>query len=360
MANAALLERLKKASTVKMASVLGDSKVFGKKDLIPVPVPMMNVLFSGELDGGFSPGLTQFAGPSKHFKTSFVLLAAKAFLDKYEDGIIIFYDSEFGTPQSYFSAFGIPLDRVFHVPVTDIEQLKFDIMQQLDGLGREDKVMIVIDSIGNLASKKEVDDALAGNNKADMTRAKQLKSLGRMITPHLTLKDIPLFAINHIYMTQEMYAKAIVGGGTGLYYSADNIYIVGRQQEKDGTEVSGYNFVINVEKSRFVKEKSKVLLNVTFDKGINKWSGLLPIALETGHVVKPKVGWYAKVNTETGEIEGKNYREKETHTADFWMPILKDEVFRRKVKEMFKLAEVSMIEDDVARDQDMDDEGDDE
>src|SRR5690606_16106051 len=126
-----------------------------------------------------------------------------------------------------------------------------------------------------------------------------------MITPHLTLKDIPLFAINHIYMTQEMYAKAIVGGGTGLYYSADNIYIVGRQQEKDGTEVSGYNFVINVEKSRFVKEKSKVLLNVTFDKGINKWSGLLPIALETGHVVKPKVGWYAKVNTETGEIEGK-------------------------------------------------------
>lgn len=344
MANAALMERLKKASTIKDSAILGESKIFGKKDLITTPVPMLNVLFSGELDGGFTPGLTQFAGPSKHFKTSFVLLAAKAFLDKYpEDGIILFYDSEFGTPQSYFTTFGIPLDKVFHTPITDIEQLKFDIMQQVEGLTRADKVLIVIDSIGNLASKKEVEDALAGKGAADMTRAKQLKSLGRMLTPHLTLKDIPAFAVNHIYMTQEMYAKAIVGGGTGLYYSADNIYIVGRQQEKDGTELAGYNFVLNVEKSRFVKEKSKVLITVTFDKGIDRWSGLLEVALATGHVTKPKVGWYAKVDQSTGEIVGKNYRESETSTADFWEPLLADKSFKDAVKEMFKLAEVDMI-----------------
>lgn len=345
MANAALMERLKKASTVKDSAVLGESKIFGKKDLITTPVPMMNVLFGGELDGGFAPGLTQFAGPSKHFKTSFVLLAAKAFLDKYpDDGIILFYDSEFGTPQSYFDSFGIPLEKVFHTPILDIEQLKFDIMQQLDQLNRGDKVFIVIDSIGNLASKKEVEDALAGKSAADMTRAKQLKSLGRMVTPHLTLKDIPMFAVNHIYMTQEMYAKAIVGGGTGLYYSADNIYIVGRQQDKDGTELNGYNFVINVEKSRFVKEKSKVLLNVTFDKGINRWSGLLDVALATGHVTKPKVGWYCRMDPKTGEIDlNKSYREKDTNTEAFWAPLLADPTFKEAVKGMFKLAEVDMI-----------------
>ena len=351
MANAALMERLKKASTLKDSAVLGESKIFGKKDMISTKVPMMNVLFSGELDGGFSGGLTQFAGPSKHFKTSFALLAAKSFLDKNPDGIIFFYDSEFGTPQAYFDSFGIPLDRVFHTPDVNIEELKFDIMAQLEGIGRADKVMFIIDSIGNLASKKEVEDALKGNAAADMTRAKQLKSLGRMITPHLSLKDIPMIAVNHIYMTQEMYAKAIVGGGTGLYYSADNIYIVGRQQDKEGTEVVGYNFVINVEKSRFVREKAKVLLNVTFDGGINRWSGLLEVAQATGHVVKPKVGWYAKVDRSTGEISGKNYREAETDNAAFWESILSDQSFKDAVREMFQLGEGEMIKADVVADE---------
>ena len=88
-----------------------------------------------------------------------------------------------------------------------------------------------------------------------MSRAKQLKSLFRMITPNLMLKDIPLVAVNHTYKTMELYAKDVVGGGTGSYYAADNIYILGRQQEKEGTEVIGYNFIINVEKSRYTKEK---------------------------------------------------------------------------------------------------------
>ena len=81
--------------------------------------------------------------------------------------------------------------------------------------------------------------------------------------------------------------KGRVGGGTGSYYSADNIYILGRQQEKEGTEVVGYNFIINVEKSRHVKEKSKIPVSVSFDGGISKWSGLLDLALESGHVIKP-------------------------------------------------------------------------
>jgi hypothetical protein len=43
-----------------------------------------------------------------------------------------------------------------------------------------------------------------------------------------------------------------------LIIQPDNIFILGHQQEKDGTEIVGYNFIINVEKSRYVKEKSKI------------------------------------------------------------------------------------------------------
>ena len=287
-----------------------------------------------------------WAGPSKHFKTAFSLLMAKAYLDKYEDGVVLFYDSEFGTPQSYFDAFGIDTERVIHTPITDIEQLKFDVMAQINNIDRTDHVIIVIDSIGNLASKKEVEDALEGKSAADMTRAKQLKSLFRMVTPHLTIKDIPMVVVNHTYMEIGMFPKAIVGGGTGSYYSADNIYILGRQQEKDGSEIVGYNFIINVEKSRHVKEKSKIPVSVSFDGGISKWSGLLDLALESGHVIKPSNGWYQKVDKESGEIDEKKYRIKDTDTKDFWLPILTSKSFYTFVKDKYSIGNVEMIQND--------------
>ena len=149
-------------------------------------------------------------------------------------------------------------------------------MSQLNDLERTDQVMIIVDSVGNLASKKEVDDALDGKSVADMTRLlKQMKSLFRMITPHLTLKDIPAVVVNHTYKEIGLFPKDIVSGGTGIYYSADNIFIIGRQQEKKGTDVVGYNFIINVEKSRYVREKSKIPIEVSWEGGISKWSGLL-------------------------------------------------------------------------------------
>lgn len=208
-----ILDKIKKNSTIKDSAILSESKFFKKKDMIPTSVPIINVALSGRLDGGLTPGITMWAGPSKHFKTAFSLLMAKSYLDKYPDAALLFYDSEFGTPQSYFDTFGIDTSRVVHTPLTDIEQLKFDIMQQLSNVERGDHLIIVIDSIGNLASKKEVDDALDGKSVGDMTRAKQMKSLFRMVTPHLNLKDIPLVVVNHTYMEIGLYPKAIVGGG---------------------------------------------------------------------------------------------------------------------------------------------------
>ena len=342
-----LKDRLIKNSTIDYTATLTDSKIYGKKDMIPTRVPMINVALSGSIDGGLTPGLTVLAAPSKHFKTAFSLLMAAAFLKSNPEGIILFYDSEFGTPESYFTSFGVPLDSVVHTPITDIEQLKFDVMQQLQELKRDDKVMIVIDSVGNLASKKEVEDALKGSSAADMSRAKQLKSLFRMVTPHLTLKDIPMVVVNHVYMTQEMYSKAVVSGGTGIYYSADNIWIIGRQQDKDDKELLGYHFVINIEKSRYVKEKSKIPITVGFDSGINKWSGLLDLALEGKYIVKPKQGWYARVDQETGEISGKNYRAADiVDNGDFWKTILSETNFNEWIKNKYALSSGEIMKKD--------------
>jgi RecA/RadA recombinase len=338
-----LINKLKKNSTIEHTSVLSKSSLLKEKDVIPTSVPMVNVALSGKLDGGLTPGITVLAGPSKHFKTAFALLMAASYQQKYPEAVILFYDSEFGSPQAYFETFGIDMDRVLHTPITDVEELKHDIMAQFSQLEKGERVMIVIDSIGNLASKKEVEDAVEGKSVADMSRAKQLKSLFRMTTPHLTLKDIPMVVVNHTYKEIGMFPKDIVSGGTGIVYSADTIWIIGRQQEKTGTEISGYNFIINIEKSRFVKEKSKIPITVSFEGGIQKYSGLMDIALEGSFVVKPSNGWYAKVDQETGEILEKQ-RFSDTQTRLFWEDILNSEKFQEYVRKKYEISHGNIME----------------
>lgn len=332
-----IMDKLKKNTKVDYTSILADSKFFNDKDLVPTDVPMINVALSGSMDGGLAPGLTVLAGPSKHFKTSFALIMASAYLKKYEDSVLLFYDSEFGSPQAYFENFGIDTNRVLHTPITNVEELKFDMISQLEGLDRDDKVVIVIDSIGNLASKKELDDAINEKSVADMSRAKALKGLFRMVTPYLNMKDIPLLAVNHTYQEIGLFPKAVVSGGTGIYYSADNIWILGRQQDKVGTEIKGYHFVINVEKSRFVKEKSKIPISVSWDGGVQQWSGLLDVALTGNYVAKPSNGWYCRVDKSTGELMEPKVREKETLSESFWKPIIEETDFKQYLTNRFSI-----------------------
>lgn len=208
-----LMDRVRKASTIKISSILDDSELFNDVDETATEVPALNIALSGSIDGGLKSGILTIAGPSRHFKSMYGLILASAYLKKHKEAVLLFYDSEFGSPKEYFSSVGIDPKRVIHTPVTDLEELKFDIMQQLQAINRGDKLFIMIDSIGNLASKKEVDDAEAGKSVGDMTRAKFLKGFYRIITPHLRIKDIPLVQIAHIYMTQDMFPKAVVSGG---------------------------------------------------------------------------------------------------------------------------------------------------
>ena len=339
-----IMDKLKKNSKIKASATIDKSVFFKEQDVVTTPVPMINVALSGDVEGGLTSGLTVLAGPSKHFKTSFALLMAKAYMDEYDDAVMLFYDSEFGAPQKFFESFEIDISRVLHTPITDVEQLKFDLVGQLENLERNDKVIVVIDSIGNLASKKELEDALSEKSVADMSRAKALKGLFRMVTPYLTMKNIPLLAVNHTYQEIGLFPKAVVSGGTGIYYSADNIWIIGRQQQKQGTQVKGYNFVINVEKSRFVREKSKVPISVSWEGGIERYSGLLDVALAGNYVAKPSNGWYCRVDKTTGELVEPKVREKDTLKEQFWAPIFDGTDFKKFIKGHYQIGHKPLLE----------------
>ena len=125
--------------------------------------------------------------------------------------------------------------------------------------------------------------------------------------------------------------------------------IIGRQQEKDGTDVVGYNFVINVEKSRYVKEKSKIPINVTWEGGVQKWSGLTEVGLAGGYVRKPSNGWYEAFNPATGEVLSETkVRMDDTLKEDFWQKIFQHTDFKEFVKKQYSIGHESLVNmDDI-------------
>ena len=332
-----LIKRIIKAANNDHAAIFDKSDAINNRDCITTDIPALNIALTGDVDGFFYPGLLMISGESRQFKTLYMLLLASAFLKKHKEGIFILFDSEFGASKKYLESAGIDTSRVVHIPITNIEELKMQISKILSELTKEDKIFIGIDSIGNLASLKEVEDALDGKTVADMTRAKQLKSVFRIITPHLTLKNIYMVAINHVYKEMGMFPRTIVGGGQGPTLSSNDSWIITRSQEKEDKELSGFKFTINIEKSRSVLEKSRIPIVVSFADGIYKYSGLLDLALESGHIVKPLNGWY-----QLKDIE-KKVRKKDT--SEMIENLLKDQTFKDYIKNKYQQAGKKLIHD---------------
>lgn len=308
-----LAERMLKLNKNSNATIASKSELMNNRtEAIDVKVPMLNLALGGDCRKGLVPGIVALTGQSKSFKTSFAFKIASEYLKADKEAICIFYDCEFGSRETTMKMFDVDTDRVIHIPFTNLEELSFDIMPRLEEIKRGDKVIFLVDSIGNAPSKKELDNALDGNSAQDMQRAKYLKSLFRMITPQITMKGLCFIGINHTYNTMDMFSKQVVSGGSGLIYSANSIFIITRSQNKNSKgELEGYNFTINIEKSRDVREGSKIPITVKFDSSIEKYSGILPLAIELGYVSQEGRSHIKTHIGETSKVCLKNLSEEE-------------------------------------------------
>ena len=324
---------------------LDDSIYFNEKDIIPSALPILNIAFSGEVDGGFVSGLTILSGKSKSFKTLLGFLCLKAYQVKYPEATILFYDSEFGAPKSYLESLDIDTSRIIHIPTLHIEQLKFNLVDKLKNIKRGDKVFVFVDSLGNLASTKEVEDAEEQKSVADMSRAKAITSLFRIITPHFTIKDMSGVIINHVYDAQDNSHSQVVGGGQKVMLSATSVFIITKSQiQAADKSLIGWNYTINIEKSRYTKEKSKLSFTVMYKGGIDKYSGMLDLAVECGFASKSGA-WLQLVDTITGEVI-----EKKTYASniprEWYRNLVKNETFKQFVKDKYMLAGDGLLAED--------------
>lgn len=165
-------------------------------------------------------------------------------------------------------------------------------------------------------------------------KIKSIKPVGKKPVYEITVDQAHSYSL----------ANGVIKTNTGQVYSSDQIFFVGKSQEKDGSEVVGYTFTLNVEKSRHVKEKAKIKITVTHEGGMDRYTGLLEIAQETGHVVKPNQGWYSRVIN--GVQEERKWRGKDTSTKEFWQPLIDDPTFDEEIGKIFKVAHNSLLSSD--------------
>ena len=343
-----LVDRLLKISKSNV-----HSSILSKKEergyVCKSSIPAINIALSGDLNGGLDSGIFQIVGDSRCFKSCYGLSLMADFLNQNDDSYALFFDSEHGAGFEYFDMFNIDRDRVIHLPIENIEDLKIQCANYLKELTKDDKVFFFIDSIGLLPSIKEADDAVDGKIVADMTRARSLNSFFRVVSNPLVLKNIPMVIINHYYDTMAMFPEQIIKGGKNALLASNTIWIVTRSKIKEDKELSGWSFNIRVLKSRRVKENVKLSIDVLYQGGIDKTSGLLDIAKKSGHVDASKKGWYSKKSD-----ANKSFRKTDL-TFDWWTDILCDESFGDFVKSNYKLSGNNDCFIDVVNGDDTDD-----
>ena len=328
-------DRLISASTIEETALLEQSTLWTEKQIIVTPIPALNVALSGSLSGGMIPGIVQIAGDSKKFKSKYAIELAKAFQNTFPEGMVLIYDSEFGTPRPYFD--DLDKTRIVHSPIVNLEKLRNDMATQLDTVNPKegDKLFVIIDSLGNVPSLKELNDALAKKEAADLTRAKVIKSVFRIMGAQLILKEVFVVVVNHSYQSIDPYAaeKEVASGGRGSVYNSNAVWMITAARVKDEKELVGWTFTINIQKSRFVKQDSKIPITVSYEDGINQWSGLLDMAVEGGFVIRPTKQLYA-----LAKVPESTFKRKELEdNADFYNYLLKETEFPKWVEKRYKM-----------------------
>ena len=290
------LNKIMKEIDNEYASLASDGVEAGDVDsFIDTGSYIFNALLSGSVYGGMpSNKITAIAGESATGKTYFLMGIVKNFLDTNPDAGVIYFESESAITKSMVEDRGIDSGRLYVVPVTTVQEFRHQTLQILDTYLAQDEserkpLFLCLDSLGMLSTTKEIEDTTDGKETRDMTRAQVLKAAFRVLTLKLGRAKVPMVVTNHTYESMGLFSTKEMGGGSGLKYAASSIIYLSKKKEKDGTEVIGNIIHCKNHKSRLTIENKMVDVRLTYDKGLDRYYGLLELA--------EKYGVFKKVST---------------------------------------------------------------
>ena len=284
------IKDLVKASGNEYANIVADGVAAGDVDnFVDTGSYIFNALLSGSLYGGLPANkITAIAGESATGKTFFALGMCKQFLEDNPDSAVIYFESESAITKEMIEERGIDSNRMIIVPVVTVQEFRQQAISILDKYLETDEskrppMMFCLDSLGMLSTTKEIEDTAAGKETRDMTRAQIVKGAFRVLTLKLGRAKVPMIVTNHTYdVIGSMFPTKEMGGGSGLKYAASSIVYLSKKKEKEGTEVIGNIIHCKNAKSRLTVENRIVDVRLTYDKGLDRYYGLLDLALDSG------------------------------------------------------------------------------
>tara|TARA_Y100000782_G_C10155638_1_gene253463 strand:- start:464 stop:1474 length:1011 start_codon:yes stop_codon:yes gene_type:complete len=280
MAVNSIVKHLIKVSENDVASVVSSGIVGDCSTFVDTGSYSLNALLSGSLYGGVpSNKITCLAGSEAVGKTFFALSIAKNYLNLDKNNIILYFESEGALTSGMITERGIDPDRFIVLPVATVEEFRTQCIKLIDNMDKETNVMIFLDSLGNLSTRKEMDDSASGSDKRDMTRAPTIRGTFRTLALKLSKHNIPLIITNHTYdKVGSMFPSKEISGGGGIKYAASTIVTLGKRKFKDGTDVLGSVIKAKLVKGRLTKEESIVEVLLNYKTGLDKYYGLIAIA----------------------------------------------------------------------------------
>ena len=284
------LKDIAKQAGNEYASLVADGVEAGDVDsYIDSGSFIFNAVLSGSIYGGLpSNKITAIAGESATGKTFFVMGMVKNFLDSNPDAGVIYFESESAITKQMVIDRGIDPKRMVMFPVTTVQEFRTQAIKVLDKYLEQDEsdrkpIMICLENMGMLSTTKEIDDTADGKETRDMTRAQVLKAAFRVLTLKLGRAKVPMVVTNHTYdVVGSMFPTKEMGGGSGLKYAASTIIYLSKKKEKDGSEVIGNIVHCKNQKSRLTIENKMVDVRLTYEKGLDRYYGLLDLAVQFG------------------------------------------------------------------------------
>ena len=284
------LKDIIKTTGNEYAALVSDGVEAGDVDsFIDTGSYIFNGLLSGSIHGCLpSNKITALAGESATGKTFFLMGIVKNFLDKNPDAGVLYFESESAITQQMVVDRGIVPQRMVMIPVTTVQEFRTQAIKVLDSYLAKNEadrkpMMMCLDSLGMLSTPKEVEDTSDGKETRDMTRAQVLKAAFRVLTLKLGRAKVPMVVTNHTYDSMgSMFPTKEMGGGSGLKYAASSIIFLSKKKDKDGTEVVGNIVHCKNHKSRLTIENKMVDVRLSYDKGLDRYYGLLELAIKYG------------------------------------------------------------------------------
>ena len=270
------------------AEILAESTAYDIDDYINTGNYILNAAMTGSLFKGVPSGRVLCLAGSKGTGKSYLALSICREAQK-KGYFVIYMDSEGAIDKEFVSRLGCDLSLITIKQVTTVPEVSnymANILKKInEQKGEKQKVVFVLDSLGNLSSTKELNDTIDGVNKQDMTRAKEIKSLFRTNVTALAKAQAPFIVTAHTYMSQDLFAHTIISGGTGIEYNASLTLLMtaSKYEDKDSEKIVkdkigdftklGITITARPEKSRFTIPQ-KVQFYIPYFKQPNPYTVL--------------------------------------------------------------------------------------